>query len=156
MVRVEIILVVLTTGAAAFFVSMVIATNFRKYENESQSFMLTWICLLIRKKFSRYNTKLFLVEVCSSDIESVINAAEAEVDSIEISSNLNEGGITPSSGFIKQAILAIQKCSSGRPIELHVLLRPRVGDFYYSNIEFNSILQDVKDLPPEISGIFYK
>jgi len=41
MVRVEIILVVLTTGAAAFFVSMVIATNFRKYENESQSFMLT-------------------------------------------------------------------------------------------------------------------
>ena len=79
-----------------------------------------------------------IVEVCACDIDSFSQALEANVDSIEICSNLEAGGITPSLAFIK-------KCSSMLEVgkQLHVLVRPRAGDFTYNQLEYEIMLEDI-------------
>jgi copper homeostasis protein len=46
---------------------------------------------------------------------------------LELCSALSEGGLTPTRGFVKQ----VKKIVAGR-MQLHVLIRPRGGDFIYS------------------------
>jgi copper homeostasis protein len=50
---------------------------------------------------------------------------------------LNEGGTTPSAGTIE---LARKKISIG----LHVMIRPRAGDFCYSDLEFELMKRDIQ------------
>jgi copper homeostasis protein len=80
--------------------------------------------------------KLNLLEVCAGDIESVIAAANGGADRVELCSALVEGGVTPSIGFIKQALKA-------EGIKVHVLIRPRGGDFLYSQEEADMMVDDV-------------
>lgn len=77
-----------------------------------------------------------ILEICAADIESVHAAAEGGADRVELCSALSEGGITPSIGFIKQALKV-------RNIKVHVLIRPRNGDFLYSKDEIELMLDDI-------------
>ena len=77
-----------------------------------------------------------IVEVCANSMESALNAQGAGAQRIELCSELTAGGITPSYGLIKKVIEAMS-------IPVHVLIRPRSGDFYYSDTEFQTMLEDI-------------
>lgn len=77
-----------------------------------------------------------LVEVCANSVESAINAERAGADRIELCSELAVGGITPSYGLLKTVKERIS-------IPIHVLIRPRSGDFTYSDVEFKVMLEDI-------------
>ncbi|MFZ1527236.1 MAG: copper homeostasis protein CutC [Ferruginibacter sp.] len=77
-----------------------------------------------------------LLEIIAFNIESckIIEAAGAH--RVELCDNAGEGGTTPSFGFIKAARSAVS-------ISLFPIIRPRGGDFYYSNDEFEMMKTDI-------------
>lgn len=82
-------------------------------------------------------TKPIVLEICAPSLHSAINADLAGADRIELCQNLNEGGTTPSFGNIKY-------CVDHLNLKTHVLIRPRPGDFCYSDQEFQTIQHDVE------------
>ena len=80
---------------------------------------------------------IFRLEVIGFNIESCILAQAAGAHRIELCDNPGEGGTTPSYGFIKAARENLQ-------IELYPIVRPRGGDFFYSDAEFEMMKADVK------------
>jgi copper homeostasis protein len=79
---------------------------------------------------------MYKVEVIGFNIASCLAAQQAGADRIELCDNPSEGGTTPSYGFIK---MAREKLS----IELYPMIRPRGGDFLYSDDEFRIMQRDV-------------
>lgn len=77
-----------------------------------------------------------VVEVVVYNIDSALKAQEGGADRIELCDNPGEGGTTPSSGVIE---LVRQNLS----IDVYVMIRPRGGDFLYSNYEFHAMKRDV-------------
>lgn len=75
-----------------------------------------------------------LLEIVCTNIESVLAAIQGGADRIELCETLETGGVTPSYDFIRLA----KKAST---IPLHVLIRPRSGDFVYSSAEL-SLMKD--------------
>ena len=78
-----------------------------------------------------------LLEVCANSYQSAINAQNAGAHRIELCSELSVGGITPSYGLIKQVVEDLS-------IPVFVLIRPRSGNFYYSDVEFEIIKRDIQ------------
>lgn len=78
-----------------------------------------------------------ILEVCTATLESVIAAREGGAQRIELCSALSEDGLTPSYGMIKAA-------REVGPERLHVLIRPRAGNFVYSDIEAACMIDDIK------------
>jgi copper homeostasis protein len=78
----------------------------------------------------------FKIEICTDSVESAIEAQNAGADRIELCSNLPEGGTTPGSGLIRSAR---QNLSIG----LHVIIRPRGGDFLYSALEYDIMKREI-------------
>ena len=76
------------------------------------------------------------LEIIGFNIESCIAAQNAGADRIELCDGPGEGGTTPSYGFIKAA-------RKVRDIDLYVMIRPRGGDFLYSDEEFEIMKTDV-------------
>ena len=76
-----------------------------------------------------------IVEICANNFQSALNAQEAGADRIELCSELAVGGITPNYGLLKKV--------SELKIPVHVLIRPRSGDFMYSDSEFEVIKQNI-------------
>lgn len=76
------------------------------------------------------------LEICATDIRSVLAAKEAGADRVELCSALETGGLTPSEGLIRAAI------STG--IAVNVLIRPRPGDFVYDEPEICVMERDVE------------
>ncbi|MFZ1370915.1 MAG: copper homeostasis protein CutC [Ferruginibacter sp.] len=79
----------------------------------------------------------FKLEVIGFNIESCILAQAAGATRIELCDNPGEGGTTPSYGFIKAAREKLQ-------IYLYPIIRPRGGDFFYTDDEFEIMKSDVK------------
>lgn len=77
------------------------------------------------------------LEVCSGTIGSVLAARKGGADRVELCSGLDEGGLTPSLGFIREAVAV-------EGIRTHVLIRPRGGDFLYTDAERRVILDDIR------------
>lgn len=77
-----------------------------------------------------------LLEICANSIDSAIAAQNAGAHRIELCANLRDGGITPSYGTIKLAV-------SRLTIPVMALIRPRPGNFVYSDEEFEIIKIDV-------------
>ena len=78
-----------------------------------------------------------LVEICVEGVDGLVAAQAGGADRVELCASLVEGGLTPSMGVIKQA-LAVST------IPFHVIIRPRGGDFLYSELEYLSMLDDVR------------
>lgn len=76
-------------------------------------------------------------EVAVGSISEAIQAEFQGADRIELCDNLLEGGTTPSYGTIVQAKKALH-------IPLVVMIRPRGGNFIYTDLEFNTMLEDIK------------
>ena len=76
-----------------------------------------------------------LLEVCAGDIDSVIAAAQGGASRVELCSALGEGGVTPSIGF--RSALKVPG------IRVHVLIRPRGGDFLYTPQEVDCMVDDI-------------
>lgn len=78
-----------------------------------------------------------LLEICANSYQSAKNAQDAGVHRIELCSELSIGGITPSYGLIKNVISELH-------IKTFVLIRPRSGNFCYSEAEFKIIKNDIQ------------
>lgn len=78
----------------------------------------------------------FQLEICSDSVESALIAEEAGADRIELCSSLIEGGVTPSHATILTAREELR-------IPLHVLIRPRNGDFLYSELEYEIMKKEI-------------
>ena len=79
----------------------------------------------------------FKLETIAFNIESCSIAQAAGAHRIELCDNPGEGGTTPSYGFIKAARKALS-------IDLFPIIRPRGGDFLYSDDEFEIMKADVQ------------
>ena len=77
-----------------------------------------------------------LIEICANSYQSAINAEKAGADRIELCSELAVGGITPSYGLLKKVMTDLT-------IPVHVLIRPRSGDFTFSDAEFEIIKENI-------------
>ena len=80
---------------------------------------------------------MFSLEICAFSLESVMLAEAAGANRVELCAGRLEGGTTPSFGAIQQAL----KCKN---IQVFPILRPRGGDFCYSDIEFQEMLIDLE------------
>ncbi|WP_188505546.1 copper homeostasis protein CutC [Parapedobacter pyrenivorans] len=80
--------------------------------------------------------KSYQLEVCANSIASALAAQEGGADRVEFCQNLEMGGTTPSLGQIWLA-------RAGLSIGMHVLIRPRAGDFLYTDLEFEEMKADI-------------
>ncbi len=80
--------------------------------------------------------KQFEIEICVSSLEMALEAEKGGADRIELCAALSEGGLTPQLSLMEQ-------CKERLSIETMVMIRPRSGDFLYTDIEFDSMKRDV-------------
>lgn len=78
-----------------------------------------------------------ILEVCCASTTFAIEAAVAGAHRVELCTNLVEGGTTPSQGEIELAVERV-------PVPLMVMIRPRGGDFLYSDLEFAIMKTDIE------------
>jgi len=78
------------------------------------------------------------VEVCANSVLSAINAQKAGAIRVELCDNLQEGGTTPALSQIVTTRKLID-------IQINTIIRPRGGDFFYNDIEFAMMKQDIHD-----------
>ncbi|KXB96712.1 MAG: hypothetical protein AA908_11075 [Chlorobi bacterium NICIL-2] len=77
------------------------------------------------------------LEACVNSFQSALLAAEAGADRIELCDNLHAGGTTPSAGTIQQVKARLQ-------IPVFVMIRPRGGNFSYSEAELEIMKTDIR------------
>lgn len=76
------------------------------------------------------------IEICANGYASAKIALETGANRIELCENLSVGGITPSRELITKVVQELG-------IETHVLIRPRAGDFCYSEAEVRLMLENI-------------
>lgn len=81
--------------------------------------------------------RTFNIEICTNSVASCIEAQKGGAYRVELCAAIPEGGTTPSYGDI---VLARELLS----IKLHVIIRPRGGDFLYSDLEQKIMLKDIQ------------
>ena len=79
----------------------------------------------------------YLIECCANSIQSAINGEKGGANRIELCANLELGGLTPH----REDILKTKKVLN---IPIYVLIRPRDGDFVYSQNELSKMLSDIQ------------
>lgn len=84
------------------------------------------------------NREEFKFEICANSVESCLAAQEGGADRVELCTGIPEGGTTPSYGEIKLARKLLTKT------KLHVIIRPRGGDFLYTPLELERMEEDIR------------
>ena len=79
-----------------------------------------------------------MLEVCCASREALEMAVRARVERIELCEDLDVGGLTPTPGFLREAL------HSG--LRVHVLVRPRAGDFVYREFEIQEICDSIREI----------
>jgi len=82
-------------------------------------------------------TERILIEVCVDSVASAVAAERGGASRVEVCSNLLEGGVTPSAGLIAEVRSKIS-------IGLHLIIRPRPGDFCYADEEIDIMRRDIE------------
>lgn len=77
------------------------------------------------------------IEICVEGIDGLVAAHQGGADRVELCASLVEGGLTPSLGTIRRA-------AELDLVPFHPIIRPRGGDFLYSELEFETMLDDVR------------
>jgi copper homeostasis protein len=80
---------------------------------------------------------LTLVEAAVETLDSALAAERAGVDRIELCVNLSDGGTTPGAGLIAAVVEKTR-------LPVFVLIRPRAGNFVYSDDEFDQMIRDIE------------
>lgn len=80
---------------------------------------------------------MYRFEICANSVASCQAAQEGGADRVELCAGIPEGGTTPSYGMIKSAREKIS-------IALNVIIRPRGGDFLYTDEELQEMVYDIK------------
>lgn len=81
--------------------------------------------------------KKYCFEVCANNVESCVAAQAGGADRVELCAGIPEGGTTPSCGDMATARELLTTT------RLHVIIRPRGGDFLYSPVEQRIMLKDI-------------
>ncbi len=96
-----------------------------------------------------------LVELCVDDIAGVKTASLAGAQRVELCADLHQGGVTPSIGLIRQA------ASVSPDLSVQVMIRPRGGNFVYTEDELQCMLADIgavrrlcSEVPAELGVVF--
>ena len=77
------------------------------------------------------------IEIVVYNMESAMNAQKGGADRVELCDNPAEGGTTPSLGTIEQV-------RQNLSIDVFVMIRPRGGDFLYTNYEYHAMRKDIE------------
>ena len=83
------------------------------------------------------NTSDYRFEVCANGVESCLAAQRGGAHRVELCAGIPEGGTTPSYGEI---LIARKLLKTTR---LHVIIRPRGGDFVYTSLELERMAADI-------------
>ncbi len=78
-----------------------------------------------------------LLEVCANSFQSALNADKAGAQRIELCENLEVGGLTPNTALI-------QKVLDQTTLQVFVLIRPRAGDFVYTDEEYDQMKSQIE------------
>lgn len=81
--------------------------------------------------------KDYILEVCVDSVESALAAERGGATRLELCANLVIGGTTPGYPLFEQV-----KKETGLPVR--TLIRPRFGDFLYTQYEHRQMLQDIR------------
>ena len=81
-----------------------------------------------------------ILEICANSFESAKAAQEGGADRIELCTELSVGGLTPPRELIDKVISELD-------IPTHVLIRPRSGNFTYSEAELDEMFEDIYTFP---------
>ena len=79
-----------------------------------------------------------IIEICANSAQSCVEAEAGGAKRVELCASIPEGGTTPSYGEISMA----QRLTS--KIDINVIIRPRGGDFLYTEAEIGSMLLDIE------------
>lgn len=91
-------------------------------------------------------TNRVLVELCVDDLEGALVADREGADRIELCADLLEGGTTPSMGTILAVLDAVER------VGVQIIVRPRGGDFVYSEAEVDVMCRDLRAIAAAAAG----
>lgn len=80
-----------------------------------------------------------ILEACCGSADDVVQAAQGGADRVELNADLFQGGLTPSIGTLETI-----RCHTSIPVM--AMLRPRSGGFHYTPLEYESMLNDAREL----------
>lgn len=95
---------------------------------------------------SSAQTNHVLVEVCVDDLDGALVADREGADRIELCADLLEGGTTPSMGTILAVLDAVER------VGVQIIVRPRGGDFVYSEAEVDVMCRDLRAIAEAAAG----
>jgi len=78
-----------------------------------------------------------VLEICVESVENAIAADKGGAHRIELCGNLGDGGTTPSAGLMQSVREHVR-------LPIHAMIRPRAGDFRYSNHELETMRRDIQ------------
>jgi copper homeostasis protein len=78
---------------------------------------------------------MLCIELCVASLDAIRLAKKLQIDRVEVCQNLESGGLTPPATLVKSAL--------DLGLKTHVLIRPRVGGFVYSEAELELIKSDL-------------